>query len=83
MTCYVGVMAIKPKPNPLFLNILADLKKEWGFGWGNLGPNLRRALIAERLFISAAAQDDEFVSDAAVRRVIKEGWGWLVEQEQV
>jgi hypothetical protein len=76
-------MATKLKPNPLFVNILADLKKEWGYGWEVLGPNLRKALIAERLFISAASQDEEGVSDAAVRRVIKEGWTWLIEQEQV
>jgi len=73
----------KPKPNPLFTDILANLKKEWGYGWEALGPNLRKALIAERLFYSAASQDEEFVSDASVRRIMKEGWAWLIEQEQV
>lgn len=53
---------------------------EWGHAFNKLGSRVQRALLAEAVLSLAAMQDDEEVSDAAVRRIVVDGWSWAAEE---
>ncbi len=58
----------------------AKIDAEWGRTFAMIGPRFQRAVMAEAATIIAATQDDEAVSAEVVRRIVTEGWAWIVEE---
>jgi hypothetical protein len=61
-------------------NAKAQVEREWGHGFVKLGARIQQALLAEAVLVLAATQDDQLVSDQIVRRIVQDGWSWVLDQ---
>lgn len=63
----------------LFKDAHKRVLREWSApAFAKLGARIQRALLAEEVLFLASTQD-ESISDAAVRRIIEQGWTWVIE----
>lgn len=73
-------MATKTTAQHVAAQAMERITREWGSAFALVGPRMQRAIMAEAVVIIAATQHEGMVTDAMVRRIVKDGWTWAVEE---